>query len=575
MAPIDDRPSWFALAMGLSGGLALFLYGLDQLSTGLKQAAGDGLRTLLSRLTSNRFLGAATGAVVTGILNSSSVTTVLVVGFVTAGVMSLSQSVAVIMGANIGSTVTAQILAFNLSAYALLPVALGFFAIFVGKRDAIRHWGMIIMGLGLVFYGMGVMSDAMRPLRSYPPFVSALARMENPVYGVLAGALFTGLVQSSAATVGLAIALASEGLLTLPAGIALALGANIGTCATALLASIGKPVEAVRAALVHVLFNVLGVALWLPLIGLLARLAAAVSPASPELQGVQRLAAEVPRQIANANTLFNVLNTALFIGFTGGFARLATRLVPRRQQDEPAKPRFLDAAAVSVPAVALEQVRQEIGRVGELVRTMLDEALAARSAPDAAPVLRLAEHRRTVQALEPAVLKFLGRIRKGNLTEKESRTHIALLTATIHLRELADVIATDLLASLARFRAHMGPDEAAEESSLAALCAAAQRGLKLAVHAVTARDAAAAAQVSQMTAHTHALANDMMASSAAVLRSGGQSALAAVRANATLVDALRQIFSLARRIARTVTDPASPDEEGQTPNPAPAPAATR
>ena len=155
------------LAMGLFGGLALFLYGLDQLSEGLKKAAGGTLKTLLTRLTSNRFLGALTGAVVTGILNSSSVTTVLVVGFVTAGVMSLAQSVAVIMGANIGSTVTAQILAFNLSAYALLPVAVGFFMLFAGKRAALRHWGMIVMGLGLVFYGMGVMSDAMKPLRSH------------------------------------------------------------------------------------------------------------------------------------------------------------------------------------------------------------------------------------------------------------------------------------------------------------------------------------------------------------------------------------------------------------------------
>ena len=193
----------------------------------MKKAAGDTLKTLLTRLTSNRFLGALTGALVTGILNSSSVTTVLVVGFVTAGVMSLGQSVAVIMGANIGSTVTAQILAFNLSAYALLPVAVGFFMLFAGKRDALRHWGMMLMGLGLVFYGMGIMSDAMKPLRFHPPFLRALAGMEQPLYGILAGAVFTGLVQSSAATVGIAITLASEGLLTLPAGIALALGANL------------------------------------------------------------------------------------------------------------------------------------------------------------------------------------------------------------------------------------------------------------------------------------------------------------------------------------------------------------
>jgi phosphate:Na+ symporter len=330
--PPPSNPDWLTLGMGLVGGLALFLFGLDQVSSGLKQAAGDTLKTLLTRLTTNRFLGALTGAAVTGALNSSSVTTVLVVSFVTAGLMSLTQSVAVIMGANVGSTATAQLLAFNVSAYSLLPVAAGFFMMFAGKRNKVRDWGMMLMGLGLVFYGMGLMSEAMKPLRSYQPFVQALATMEKPVYGILAGAVFTGLVQSSAATVGLAIAMASEGLLTLPGGIALALGANIGTCATALLAALGKPVEAVRAATVHVLFNVLGVALWLPFIGLLSRLAVAVSPAGAGLEGVERLAAEVPRQIANANTLFNVVNTVAFIGFTGWFARFAIWLVPDRKE---------------------------------------------------------------------------------------------------------------------------------------------------------------------------------------------------------------------------------------------------
>jgi len=230
---------------------------------------------------------------------------VLVVGFVTAGVMTLSQSVGVIMGANVGSTVTAQVLAFNLSAYALAPIAIGFFTMFLGKRERVRQYGMMLMGLGLVFFGMGIMSDGMEPLRSYPPFIKVLATMERPALGILAGALFTALVQSSAATMGIAIALASEGLLSLSGGLALALGANIGTCATALLAAIGKPTMAVRAAVVHLIFNVVGTLLWLPLLSLLADWAVRISPAAPELSGVARAAADVPRQLANANTLFN------------------------------------------------------------------------------------------------------------------------------------------------------------------------------------------------------------------------------------------------------------------------------
>lgn len=334
----SSSPDWTHVAIGLFGGLALFLYGLDLLSDGLKQVAGDALASLLARLTSNRFLGALTGAVVTGAFNSSSITTVLVVGFITAGVMSLSQSVAVIMGANVGSTVTAQLLAFNISAYALVPVAGGFFLMLVGKRGAPRLWGMVILGVGLVFHGMGIMSEAMRPLRTYPPFIDVLAHMRNPVLGILGGAVFTALVQSSAATVGLAIALAEDGLLTLPAGIALALGANIGTCVTALLAALGKPVEALRAALVHTLFNVIGVALWLPFIGVLAALATAISPASGASDAQDAIASAVPRQLANANTLFNVINTILFIGLTGRFARLAERLAPARERVESAPP---------------------------------------------------------------------------------------------------------------------------------------------------------------------------------------------------------------------------------------------
>ena len=218
--PGGQEIDWFKLGMGLFGGLAFFLFGMEQMSDGLKAAAGETLKIVLAKLTKNRFMGAFTGAVVTAVLNSSSVTTVLVVGFITAGLMSMSQSIGVIFGANIGSTVTAQIVAFNITQYALVGVVIGFLMLFVGKGDKTRHYGSMIMGLGLVFYGMGVMSDAMYPLRSYEPFLDLMAKMENPILGILVGAVFTALVQSSAATTGIAIVMASEGLMTLPAGIA-------------------------------------------------------------------------------------------------------------------------------------------------------------------------------------------------------------------------------------------------------------------------------------------------------------------------------------------------------------------
>ncbi len=324
---------WFALAMGLAGGLALFLFGLDQLSEGLKLAAGDSLKTLLTRLTTNRFLGALTGAMVTGILNSSSVTTVLVVGFVTAGTMTLSQSVAVIMGANVEGHRHRATSRLQLGGLRAAAGGRGILHAIRGKarRAAVLGHDAHGAGVGLQRHGAHERRDE---TAAYLSAVDRRARDDGKAaVRILAGAVFTGLVQSSAATVGIAIALASEGLMSLPAGIALALGANIGTCATALLAALGKPVEAVRAASVHVLFNV-------------ARRAAVAAahrvarqpchcgypPPSPGLAGAARLAAEVPRQIANANTLFNIFNTAVFIGFTGWFATPRRASRPRTQE---------------------------------------------------------------------------------------------------------------------------------------------------------------------------------------------------------------------------------------------------
>ena len=544
----------FALSMGLFGGLALFLFGLDQLSEGLKQAAGDRLKTLLTRLTANRFLGVLTGALVTGILNSSSVTTVLVVGFVTAGIMSLPQSVAVIMGANIGSTVTAQLLAFNVSAYALLPVAVGFFMLFAGKRGATRYWGMMLMGLGLVFYGMGVMGDAMKPLRSYEPFVQALAAMERPLYGILAGALFTALVQSSAATVGLAIAMASEGLLSLHAGIALALGANIGTCATALLASLGKPVEAVRAATVHVTFNVLGVALWLPFIGVLAKLAIAVSPSSPDLDGTARLAAEVPRQIANANTLFNVLNTLFFIGFTGWFARITTRLVPdRRKEQAVVRPKFLDPSALDVPTVALEQVRQELGHVGERLQTMLHVFSQGAEAGDRNTLASLSTHRNHVTTLENAILEFLTRLRERATTRTESETQSDLMTAAVQFSAIGDLIVDELAgvteAVLSKPSLAMKLKHAAQSELYQAI----HRAVGMVTEAVRRRDTGAAKEVEAMSPQIRHLADEVMSRLVEGWNASDPGSLEDLRLQTALVGNVRQIFTLTKRIARTVS----------------------
>ena len=535
------------LGMELFGGLALFLYGLNQLSDGLKHAAGEALKTLLTRLTTNRFLGALTGALVTGALNSSTVTTVLVVGFVTAGLMTLAQSVAVIMGANIGSTVTAQLLAFNLSAYSLLPIAVGFFMLFASKRPTVQHWGMIVMGLGLVFYGMGLISDAMRPLRSYPPFVEALARMEKPLYGIIAGAVFTLIVNSSAATVGIAIALASDGLLTLPAGIALALGANIGTCGTALIAALGKPVDAVRAATVHVIFNLLGVAIWFPFIGLLARIAIAISPSS------ESLAAILPRQIANANTMFNVLNTIFFIGFTGWFAKMATRLVKQKEPEKARiEPKFLDPASIEVPAIALENVRQEVGRLGDIVRAMMVDFPPERGAVTNEKLSQIGQQGRKVEIMEGAILEFLGSIQQGDLTQAQRKTLMALMSAAIYFRNIADIIADDLVGVARAAMEGQLQADTLQRTVLSECYQSVQRGLEIAVNAVRQPNEQMQADVKNISDQVKTLAEKLMSQVAGGLDASDPNGLSTVRLQTTFVDGLRRISTLAKRIAQSV-----------------------
>ncbi len=373
---------WFRMAMQLFGGLAIFLFGMEQMADALKRVAGNRMKDILGKLTTNRFMGLLTGTFVTAVIQSSSVTTVMLVGFVTAGLMSLSQDVGVIFGANIGTTITAQIVAFKVTHYALLLVAVGFVMIFTGKAKRVKQYGALVMGLGLIFFGMGIMSSGMKPLRSYEPFIQIMQDVSAPALGILIAAAFTGLVQSSSATTGVVIAMASQGLITLEGGIALIMGANIGTCVTAALAAIGKPREAVRVAVAHVTFNVAGVAVAVWFIPYLADFVRAFSPVAEGAVGMDKLAAETPRQIANAHTTFNIFFSALFLPAAGLVARFAEWVVPDRPLEAVAviQPKYLDKELLSTPPLALDRARREVGRLGDRIDEMLDAALPAMTA---------------------------------------------------------------------------------------------------------------------------------------------------------------------------------------------------
>ena len=356
--------SWFFLCMGMLGGLALFLYGMEEMSTGLKRTAGNRMRSILAALTKNRVIAMFVGAVVTVVVQSSSATTVMLVSFVQAGLMTFVQSLGVILGADIGTTVTAQLIASNLGDYALLMVVIGFSMHTFGKKGATKNVGDVILGFGLLFFGMKLMSDTMKPLRTYAVFIDIMKDMENPLLGILVGALFTSLIQSSAATAGIVIVLAQQGILNLEAGIPLVLGANIGTCITAGLASIGTSREAKRVALAHVIFKMAGVLLfvfWVPTFANLIRMLA------------EKSGSGTARQIANAHTIFNVALALIFLPFTQYFSRLVLKILPLEEtpKDVIMTTKYLDEESISTPAVALDLARAEVARMAKLVWRML------------------------------------------------------------------------------------------------------------------------------------------------------------------------------------------------------------
>jgi len=446
---MDNPLASFELWAGLFGGLALFLFGMDVMTQALKSAAGDYMKDILGKLTRNRFVGVGMGAFVTAIIQSSSVTTVIMVGFISAGLLSMSQSVAVIIGANIGTTITAQILAFKVTKIALPLVAAGFLLSFTAKRENWRQTGMIILGLGLVFYGMGIMSTSLNPLRSFEPFVQFMVSMQNPLLGAAVGALFTAVVQSSSATTGILIVMASQGLIGLESAIAIALGANIGTCVTAGLATIGKPREAVRAALVHTVFNVAGVLIWIGFIPQLAEFAQWISPASTGLAGTDQLAAETPRQIANVHTFFNVVNAFLFIGFTSQIARLVEWMIPDRpfRPDQAMLPKYLDDDLLATPAIALEAAHQEIRRLGKRVRKMVRRIMPAAIAGTRSELEQIAVMDKIVDARHLAIIEFLGKVSLAKLSSRQSKELMQLVEIANGLEQIGDRIATAMVTS--------------------------------------------------------------------------------------------------------------------------------
>lgn len=550
---MDNPFSSFDLWAGLLGGLALFLFGMEVMTQALKSAAGDYMKDLLSKLTRNRFVGVGTGAMVTAMIQSSSVTTVILVGFISAGLMSTSQSVAVIMGANIGTTITAQILAFKVTKLALPVIALGFGVAFTAKRNEWRQIGMMILGLGMVFYGMSVMSDGLHPLRSYQPFIDFMLNLQNPLLGAAVGMAFTALVQSSSATTGILIVLASQGLIALEPAIAIALGANVGTCVTAGLAVIGKPREAVRAAVVHTLFNVTGVLIWIAFIPQLAQLAEWISPAAEGLSGLDHMAAETPRQIANVHTFFNIANTLLLVGFTTQIARLVEWLIPDRPitSDEASTPKYLDRSLLSTPAIALEAARLEIGRLGQRVSEMVSAIMPAAISGTRLQLEKVAAMDKAVDALHIAIIEFLGKVSIANLSSRQSGELMQLAEIANDLEHIGDRIATSMVTS-ARKRIDEDVSVSVETAEmLTNYHTFVMTALNDAMQAVTKGNPDLAKEVSQRKKTFHALSRQFVEHGLGRLTADAPNRLRTYAREMEVMEILDGVFTIVRRIARS------------------------
>jgi phosphate:Na+ symporter len=542
------------MSLSLLGGLAIFLFGLDQLTDMLKASAGTRLRDILARATTNRFTGVLAGGFTTAVIQSSSVTTVLVVGFVSAGLMSVQQSIGVIMGASIGTTVTAQIIAFKVTQYALVAVVVGFSMQFFFQHNRIKRYGMMLLGLGLVFYGMNMMGDATRPLRTYQPFIELLAQMDNPLIAILLSAAFTAVIQSSSATTGVIIVLGSQGLISLEQGIALVLGANIGTCVTALLAAIGKERRGLRPALIHVMFNVLGVLLWFGFIDELALLASWLSPSSAGLSGVEQLAADIPRQIANAHTIFNVGNTVIFIWFTGAFAWVVTKVVPAQRPTGPGAitPRFLESTLLDTPTLALDAARMEIVRMSSYVLPMVREAGPAVLKGTESDLDRIRSLDKDVDTLHAAIVKYLGRVSRENLTPKETEALYDYLNIATAYENIGDVVETDLVHSGRKRiekQVRVSPDT---QESVNALAEQVVLMLERATEAVDRGDRGLANEVIEAKDDINALAERVSSRLVDRLIAEDPHRTSTYRVESQLVENYKRIYYFTKRIAKMV-----------------------
>ncbi len=419
------------IIFGLLGGLAVFIYGMNMMSECLQKAAGEKMKSILALLTKNPVLGVIAGALTTAVLQSSSATTVMAIGFVSAGLMTLPQAISIIFGANIGTTMTAQIIAFKISDYIYIIIFIGFMISFIAKSEKAKSIGQTIFAFGLLFLGIETMGDVMKPLASSPVFTNLIGKVAHiPVLGVFVGTLMTLVVQSSSATIAVLQNFASQpgpdgvtSILGLAGAIPILLGDNIGTTITALLASIGQTKDAKRTAVAHCIFNISGCLLFIWFVKPFAALIQYISPKGPEIQVISR-------QIANAHTIFNITMTLIWVCLINFMVKIVMTLIPdgKAVDMDPAKPVFLDDKIISQPAAALQLVAKEILRMSEMVKVAVGETITIVKTEEISRLEDLEEKGQQIKTLTESITEYLAALfSAGTMTEQQASQTASLM----------------------------------------------------------------------------------------------------------------------------------------------------
>ncbi len=415
------------IAINLIGGLGLFLFGMSYMGEGLQKAAGSKMKDILAALTKNKLMGVLVGALVTGVIQSSSATTVMVVGFVNAGLMNLNQAVGIIMGANIGTTVTAFLVSLNITQVATLMVGVGVVIYLVAKKKKVKSIAEVIIGFGILFIGMNFMSKAMDPLKSSSEFTGLMTKFDNPYLGILAGFVMTAILQSSSATTGLLIAVSATGVITFNQAYPIVFGQNIGTCVTALLSSIGANKTAKRAAVIHLLFNVIGTLLFM----LVLRI---------PVQWIiyQIVPTYVPQQIAAGHIFFNIINVIVLFPFSNFLVKASEYIVRDDGSESAHITKYIDERILVTPSIALTQTTKEILHLGNMVYEQFDTAVKAFFENKEELSYKVFDIEKKVNELSKLILEYLVKLDKESLTNYEKDKLVVLMNVLNDIERVGD-----------------------------------------------------------------------------------------------------------------------------------------